>query len=96
MEDQDKVHRLFEDYYVKYNAQSLDMRDELIKNSPKLFEKTDITSDGILRLYDNKGLYEAAADIHEKYNALYERLSSEEVANRYPFYKYACDKGLVA
>lgn len=95
--DHEKVHKLFEEYYVVHNRESIQMWQELFKNKNFLFEKCNTTDPygGVLRLYDNEKLFESTLQAHEKYNFLKEKLSPYEVAERFPVYSDACKEKLI-
>ncbi len=97
-ENQEIVHELFESYYIKHNKESIHAWQELFKNKNFLFYNTDSTDPfaGVLRLYDNQKLFDTAIETHSKYGFLKEKLSLDEVANKFPIYKNACEQGLIA
>ena len=96
--DQEKVRKLFEDYYVKHNRESIKIWQELYESQNFLFKNCDPTDpySGVLRLYDNQKLFASTLEVHSKYGFLKEKLSTEEVAKRFPVYETACRDGLVA
>lgn len=74
------------------------MRQNIYKDFSFLFENTDITppKDGVLRIYDNKKLFNSIIESHTTYNFLKEILSLDEIILRFPIYKKAAEKGLIA
>lgn len=96
--NQDAVKKLFEEYYVAHNKESIIARQNLYKDYPFLFDHTDITNpqEGVLRIYDNKNLFDSIIESHTKYGFLKEILSLDEIALRFPIYKEATEKGLIA
>lgn len=59
---------LFE-FYVNYNRFAINWWHVIRENQPELFADVDLTT-GVARVYDNKELFEAAKDLHEKYDGL--------------------------
>jgi 2-iminobutanoate/2-iminopropanoate deaminase len=96
--NQDVVKDLFENYYVKNNSASITAWQELYKSHSFLFKDTDITDPlkGVLRLYNSSKQFDSTVASHKKYGFLIEELSPDDVARRFPVYKYACSKGLIA
>jgi len=96
--DQGRVQKVFRDYYIKNNTWSIDAWRELAEIHPKLFEGTDMSHPygGILRLYDNKPLYDYALRAHKEYKFWREDFTPDAVAQCFPEYKEACDKGYIA
>ena len=64
--DDEKQMRTTEAFYVDANGKAMGLWQDLVKNFPELFKKTDLLNTGILRLYDRELLFDWAIRRHKK------------------------------
>ena len=94
--DDEKSIRVTERFYLDANKKALGLWQEMIVQFPELFVGTDLLNTGILRLYDNKVLFDWAVKIHQRENTLQRALTSSAVANDHPYFAEAVENGYVA
>ena len=82
--------------YVTLNRESMKLWEDWFDTKPYLFEGTDLRRDGILRIYDNEPLLEWSIELHKREDVLEQALFATELAEQYPTFCEACEKGAIA
>lgn len=93
--DHEAIARLF-DEYISENRESMRLWAKLLHDCPHLATGISLNSSGVLRLYGSHGLQRMAADFHRRHGVLLDELSASTLAETFPVYKHAAERGAVS
>lgn|GEM_PF-2409298 len=93
-----RVRRLFE-AYVKDNRTAMFMwyqlLEEILEKVPGLLESLSLSTDGVLRIYDNVEVLHESVITHRKEGVLKRVLTPTQLKDEYPAYKTGVDNGFI-